>query len=172
MTTTLNLSGFIQMKVLFLRCILWFICLDLLISKLCNTNLLNIKLILFYNYRYGPLVRHWTMRYEAKYSYFKKLCQSIGNFINLPHTLAMRHEYFQCYLCTSTDDLIDIEVGSGNSHVAICAYKIFYSLIRKCWNPWHSSRTFQSPMCIQVRSFFNLARSLHLYLVSVKNQMC
>lgn len=34
--------------------------------------------------QYGPLVRHWTMRYEVKHSYFKKLAQSMGNFINLP----------------------------------------------------------------------------------------
>lgn len=49
-------------------------------------------------YRYGPLVRHWTMRYEAKHSYFKSLAQSMGNFINLPYSLAMRHQQHQCYV--------------------------------------------------------------------------
>ena len=38
-------------------------------------------LILYRAYnRYGPLVRHWTMRYEAKHSYFKRLARSMGNF--------------------------------------------------------------------------------------------
>ena len=35
--------------------------------------------------------------YEAKHSYFKKLSQNIGNFINLPYTLAIRHQKLQCY---------------------------------------------------------------------------
>ena len=59
------------------------------------------------------------MRYEAKHSYFKKLSQCIGNFINLPHTLAMRHQYLQCYLNTSIDDLSDVEVGPGTRIIAM-----------------------------------------------------
>lgn len=57
------------------------------------------------------------MRYEAKHSYFKQLAQSIGNFINLPYTLAMRHQQFQCYLNTNTTDIPgwndNVEVGKG-----------------------------------------------------------
>lgn len=37
-----------------------------------------VKLFLFP--RFGPLVRHWTMRFEAKHSYFKQLAQAMGNF--------------------------------------------------------------------------------------------
>jgi hypothetical protein len=37
------------------------------------------------------------MRYEAKHSYFKKLAVSSGNFINLPYTLAKRHQEGVCY---------------------------------------------------------------------------
>ena len=54
--------------------------------------------------RYGPLRQHWTMRYEAKHSYFKKLTQSIGNFINLPYTLALRHRKLQCYYRMDEND--------------------------------------------------------------------
>ena len=43
-----------------------------------NHNLLQI-----YFYRFGPLVRHWTRRFEAKHSYFKQLANSMGNFINI-----------------------------------------------------------------------------------------
>ena len=57
------------------------------------------------------------MRFEAKHSYFKHLAQSIGNFINLPHTLAMKHQQFQCYLNVNTTDIPgwnnNIEVGKG-----------------------------------------------------------
>ena len=65
--------------------------------------------------RYGPLVRHWTMRYEVKHSYFKKLAQSMGNFINLPYSLAMRHQLLQCYNSTNDADMLGagLTVGPG-----------------------------------------------------------
>ena len=59
---------------------------------------------LFY-LRYGPLVRHWTMRYEAKHAYFKRLAQSMGNFINLPYSLAMRHQQLQCYYAANYQEI-------------------------------------------------------------------
>ncbi len=37
------------------------------------------------------------MRFEAKHSYFKQLARYMGNFINLPISLAMRHQQLQCY---------------------------------------------------------------------------
>ena len=48
-------------------------------------------------FRYGPLVRQWTMRYEAKHNYFKSLARSIGNYINIAWTVALRHQQWQCY---------------------------------------------------------------------------
>ena len=67
--------------------------------------------------RFGPLVRHWTMRYEAKHSYFKKLAQNVGNFINVPWTLAMRHQLWQCYQWMNSDTLSHdkTEVGPGRA---------------------------------------------------------
>ena len=38
------------------------------------------------------------MRYEAKHKYLKTLANNIGNFINAPYTLSLRHQYLQCYL--------------------------------------------------------------------------
>ena len=63
------------------------------------------------------------MRYEAKHNYFKKLGQSIGNYINISWTLAMRHQYLQCYYSTAPDSMFDekTEVGPGMS----CLCKIF-----------------------------------------------
>jgi len=71
--------------------------------------------------RFGPLVRHWTMRFEAKHSYFKQLAHSMGNFINLSYSLAMRHQQYQCYLNMNTCDFFGwsdcIEVGKGTSYI-------------------------------------------------------
>jgi len=71
--------------------------------------------------RFGPLVRHWTIRFEAKHSYFKQLTQAVGYFINLPYSLAMRHQQLRCYQANNVtgipgDGLI---IGLGNKYYAI-----------------------------------------------------
>lgn len=37
------------------------------------------------------------MRFEAKNKYIKGLAVRMGNFINAPYTLAVRHQQLQCY---------------------------------------------------------------------------
>ena len=66
-------------------------------------------------FRYGPLVKHWTMRYEAKHSHLKKLAQNLGNFINIPWTLASRHQKWQCYHWLGAEPLgqVEPEIGPG-----------------------------------------------------------
>ena len=66
-------------------------------------------------HRFGPLVRLWTMRFEARHSYFKRLASQLGNFINISYTLAVRHQRLQCYYqlnkhCVEGED---IELGPG-----------------------------------------------------------
>ncbi len=58
-------------------------------------------------------MRHWTMRFEAKHNYFKKLAQNVGNFINVSWTLALRHQLWQCYQWTKADPQDEAEVGPG-----------------------------------------------------------
>ena len=66
--------------------------------------------------RFGPLVKHWTMRYEAKHSYSKKLIQNIGNYKNVSYTLAKRHQLLHCYYHHAGDVFGQdrLEVGPGN----------------------------------------------------------
>ena len=65
-------------------------------------------------YRFGPIVRYWTMRYEAKHNHLKKLAQNIGNFINVAWTLANRLQYWQCYQWSDGAVLTDNpEIGPG-----------------------------------------------------------
>ena len=49
------------------------------------------------------------MRYEAKN---KSLATRLGNFINLPYSLAMRHQQLQCYKEVIGHEL---EVGPGDT---------------------------------------------------------
>jgi len=55
--------------------------------------------------RYGPLRDLWCMRYEAKHQYFKSVANTLGNFINIAHTLSSRHQMLQCYLFSGTEIL-------------------------------------------------------------------
>ncbi|XP_064455219.1 uncharacterized protein LOC135366447 isoform X1 [Ornithodoros turicata] len=52
--------------------------------------------------KYGPLIWLWTMRFESKHSYSKKVARVSNNFVNLTLTLARKHELLQCYLSTGT----------------------------------------------------------------------
>ena len=42
--------------------------------------------------QFGPLVRAWAMRFEAKHQQFKKMPKITKNFKNLPKTLSQRHQ--------------------------------------------------------------------------------
>ena len=53
--------------------------------------------VYYFVYRFGPLICHWTMHFEAKNKYIKGLAVHMGNFINTPYTLAVRHQQLQCY---------------------------------------------------------------------------
>lgn len=37
------------------------------------------------------------MRFEAKHNYFKSLANNLGNYKNLPKTMATRHQRLMCY---------------------------------------------------------------------------
>ena len=76
------------------------------------------KMCPFRSFRYGPLVRHWTMRYEAKHSYFKTLAHTLGNFTNISYSLAMRHQQHVCYLLNRPKGN-DITTGQGNRVVIL-----------------------------------------------------
>ena len=57
------------------------------------------------------------MRFEAKHSYFKQLSHSMGNFVNITHSLATRHQLLQCYLNLDTEEIPGresfLEAGPG-----------------------------------------------------------
>ena len=62
--------------------------------------------------RFGPLINHWTTRFEAKHKY---LSNTMGNFKNICYSLAIRHQLYQCYvsLNSETIEAEDVEIGPG-----------------------------------------------------------
>lgn len=57
--------------------------------------------------KFGPLIRSWCMRFEAKHSYFKDLSRIIKNFKNLPYSLSYRHQCMQFAENISIDQTCD-----------------------------------------------------------------
>lgn len=66
-------------------------------------------------FRFGPLINHWTTRFEAKHKYFKHVANVLGNFTNICYSLALRHQLYHCYHNLNADGNIfkDLEVGPG-----------------------------------------------------------
>ncbi len=65
---------------------------------------------------FGPLIHFWCMRFEAKHSYFKRLVRSTKNFINLPITLAKRHQQMQASYHLN-DDFLSADVFVATSRL-------------------------------------------------------
>lgn len=46
---------------------------------------------------FGPLVALWTMRFEAKHSFFKQVARHTNCFKNIPLSLATKHQFMLAY---------------------------------------------------------------------------
>ncbi|CAF4841790.1 unnamed protein product, partial [Rotaria sp. Silwood2] len=60
---------------------------------------------------YGPSIRHWCMRFEAKHQMFKQLAVKSNNFKNILYTLSKRHQLRQCLLLSLPDYCTMIREG-------------------------------------------------------------
>ena len=54
--------------------------------------------------RFGPMVRTWCMRYEAKHRFFKRIAMHMGNYTNVAFTLADRHQWQMCYTMSTSNN--------------------------------------------------------------------
>jgi len=75
------------------------------------------------------MVRSWCMRFESKHTYFKQVAIALGNYINVPYTVADRHKKMQsCHFVNSEEQgsfLIKLlETGPGKNHLLdTCMHK-------------------------------------------------
>ena len=61
----------------------------------------------------GPMIRTWTIRYEAKLNFFKQ-CSRLANFKNVAMSLANRHQARMCYEMSS-NNLLHSKIECGPS---------------------------------------------------------
>jgi hypothetical protein len=47
--------------------------------------------------KFGPLIRLWTLRFESKHSYFKRVARATKNFLNVTKSLAEKHQKLLAY---------------------------------------------------------------------------
>lgn len=84
---------------------------------------------------FGPLIRFWTMRFESKHQYFKKMVKHIPNFKNVTQSMAERHQLLQSYLFANSI-YADIVIAKGITPVV---ENLVNHTIIKCLNsiPFH-----------------------------------
>jgi hypothetical protein len=62
--------------------------------------------------QFGPLIRMWTLRFESKHSYFRKISINLCNIINLEKSMAEHHQLLQSYL--NFGSLFPNEISTNN----------------------------------------------------------
>ncbi|KAJ8029948.1 hypothetical protein HOLleu_29486 [Holothuria leucospilota] len=69
----------------------------------------------------GPLIRFWTMRFEAKHNFSRRLSHIVCNFQNIAKTLAYRNQMLLCFHLLSQKKLGEkqVEVGPGSSTILV-----------------------------------------------------
>ena len=65
------------------------------------------------------------MRYEAKHKYLKGLAVTMGNFINVPYSLSLRHQCLQAYI-SATGSCMEENVVSVGKGTWYCDYYNYY----------------------------------------------
>lgn len=63
---------------------------------------------------FGPLVHLWTMRFEAKHSFFKQVTRHTNCFKNVPRSLAVKHQLMISYHLKSSHEKGTLEVSTAS----------------------------------------------------------
>lgn len=64
----------------------------------------------------GPLINYWSMRFEAKHNFFRRLSHIVCNFKSITRTMAYRHQMYLCYQLLSKQSFKEasLEIGPGS----------------------------------------------------------
>lgn len=85
--------------------------------------------------KFGPLIRCWTMRFENKHQYFKKIIKHLPNFINVTKSLAEKHQLLQASFtnCNLFDDYVVLKKHT-NFNINTVPNNIKPCLLQLCSN--------------------------------------
>ena len=62
-------------------------------------------------FEYGPLIKVWTLRFEQKLTFFKRVIRYIKNFINVTKSVTEKHELLQSLVRLGVDRRCDLQYG-------------------------------------------------------------
>lgn len=112
---------------------------------------------------FGPLVNFWTLRFEAKHSFFKKVVRDVNNFKNILLTLSVRHELMLAYhLSMSCLFKPEVELkGVSNVSLDIFATSLKQVIKKKCGH--HDS------ICVATTAYMHGTRYTEGMFVSFGN---
>ena len=86
-----------------------------------------LKLLILFEFctcRFGPIRTMWCMRFESKHHYFKHIAQAMGNYINLPKSVAMRHQRYMCLMQSNCDEYLEDKVETGRGGLQKCCVHV------------------------------------------------
>ena len=88
--------------------------------------------------KFGPPKLYWTMRFEAKHSYFKRVEKATHNHVNLLYSLASRHQNLQVYHLLTPDYFVDIEHGTQHviDHAIASFIELYSSNLNNSYFKW------------------------------------
>lgn len=64
---------------------------------------------------FGPLVSLWTMRFEAKHSFFKHVARHTNCFKTIPYSLAVKHQLIISYHLKSSHEKHTLKVSTAST---------------------------------------------------------
>lgn len=103
-------------------------------KKLFPSNLLKPKHHFLLHYplhilNYGPPIRYWCFRFEAKHRFFKEVARYCKQFRNPPFTLANSHQLYQCYLHQSDQGYLKSQFECPSSE-SLCLGDLNFEALR------------------------------------------
>ncbi|KAE8738631.1 hypothetical protein FOCC_FOCC015883 [Frankliniella occidentalis] len=81
--------------------------------------------------KFGPLIKCWTMRFESKHTFFKRIARMIRNFKNILFSFSLKHELLQCYLRTGADTVLPLEVFKASDFIPSHYSRLIVNIVMK-----------------------------------------
>lgn len=83
--------------------------------------------------KFGPLIEFWTIRFEAKHSFFKRVVHNTGNFKNIVHTFATRHQLMLSYYL-EMPSIFKPSIETETGRVSVVSVGILDDIREPIWN--------------------------------------
>ncbi|XP_034253633.1 uncharacterized protein LOC117652659 [Thrips palmi] len=81
---------------------------------------------------FGCLIKVWTLRFETKHSFFVRSWKSSNNSINMPQTLAFKHEFLQSWVRSGGSSVCTVQSGESVPYQHVLYSEAIQKAVEKC----------------------------------------